>query len=85
MIVTFWFKMQSSDDEAPKEEEELALQMQREKAKSLTMEDYGLVDISGDKDNDNLTSKVRDTDHLIDTLPRHDVCVWGGGGGEMIG
>ncbi|XP_027345353.1 something about silencing protein 10 isoform X2 [Abrus precatorius] len=51
------FELQSSDDEAPKEEEELALQIQREKAKSLTMEDYDLVDISEDKDNEKLTMK----------------------------
>ncbi|RDY08334.1 Something about silencing protein 10, partial [Mucuna pruriens] len=51
------FELQSSDDEAPKEEEELALQIQREKAKSLTMEDYDLVDISEDKDNEKLTFK----------------------------
>ncbi|KAG5051726.1 hypothetical protein JHK87_003924 [Glycine soja] len=51
------FELQSSDDEAPKEEEELALQIQREKAKSLTMEDYDLVDISEDKDNEKLTLK----------------------------
>ncbi|QCD83129.1 U3 small nucleolar RNA-associated protein 3 [Vigna unguiculata] len=53
----FDVKIQSSDDEAPKEEEELALQIQREKAKSLTMEDYDLVDLSGDKDNEKLTLK----------------------------
>ncbi|KAJ1376111.1 Something about silencing protein 10, partial [Sesbania bispinosa] len=53
----FDFKLQSSDDEAPKEEEELALQIQREKAKSLTMEDYDLVDISEDKDNEKMTLK----------------------------
>ncbi|KAK7400856.1 hypothetical protein VNO78_12164 [Psophocarpus tetragonolobus] len=51
------FELQSSDDEAPKEEEELALQIQREKAKSLTMEDYDLVGISEDKDNEKLTLK----------------------------
>ncbi|XP_047150668.1 nucleoplasmin-like protein ANO39 [Vigna umbellata] len=51
------FELQSSDDEAPKEEEELALQIQREKAKSLTMEDYDLVDLSEDKDNGKLTLK----------------------------
>ncbi|TKY59141.1 Something about silencing protein 10 [Spatholobus suberectus] len=33
------------------------LQIQREKAKSLTMEDYDLVDISEDKDNEKLTLK----------------------------
>ncbi|XP_019424248.1 PREDICTED: something about silencing protein 10 isoform X2 [Lupinus angustifolius] len=51
------FEIQSSDDEAPKEEEELALQIQREKARSLTMEDYDLGDISVDKDNEKFTSK----------------------------
>ncbi|XP_058750582.1 protein THALLO [Vicia villosa] len=47
------FELQDSDDEAPKEEEKIATDMQREKAKGLTMEDFGL----GDIDNDNLTSK----------------------------
>lgn len=65
MIIRFCFKLQSSDDEAPKEEEELALQVQREKAKSLTMEDYDLVDLSGDKDNEKLTLKVSAADYLI--------------------
>ncbi|KAE9597241.1 putative sas10 domain-containing protein [Lupinus albus] len=51
------FEIQSSDDEAPKEEEELALQIQREKARSLTMEDYDLGDISVDKDSEKFTSK----------------------------
>ncbi|WVZ26128.1 hypothetical protein V8G54_004672 [Vigna mungo] len=60
------FELQSSDDEAPKEEEELALQIQREKAKSLTMEDYDLVDLSEDKDNGKLTLKVSAADYLIE-------------------
>ncbi|KAL5054098.1 hypothetical protein RYX36_034780 [Vicia faba] len=47
------FELQDSDDEAPKEEEKIATDMQREKAKGLTMEDFGLEDI----DNDKLTSK----------------------------
>ncbi|XP_061373441.1 protein THALLO isoform X2 [Gastrolobium bilobum] len=51
------FEIQSSDDEAPKEEEELALQMQREKAKSLTLEDFDLVDITDDKDIEKTTLK----------------------------
>ena len=63
------FKLQSSDDEAPKEEEELALQIQREKAKSYTMEDYGLVDISEDKDNEKLTLEVSAADYIITMLP----------------
>ncbi|XP_057437680.1 protein THALLO [Lotus japonicus] len=46
----------SSDDEAPKEEEEIAMQIQREKARSLTMEDYDL-DISEDKVKDKSTLK----------------------------
>lgn len=54
IIVASLFQLQDSDDEAPKEEEKIATDMQREKAKGLTMEDFGL----GDIDNDNLTSKV---------------------------
>ncbi|KAK7252078.1 hypothetical protein RIF29_35788 [Crotalaria pallida] len=51
------FELQSSDDEAPKEEEEMALQIQREKAKALTMEDYDLVDGIEDNDNEKLALK----------------------------
>lgn len=47
----------------------MALQIQREKAKSLTMEDYDLVDISEDNDNEKLTLKVSATHYLIGLLP----------------
>lgn len=57
-------KLLSSDDEAPKEEEEIAMQIQREKARSLTMEDYDL-DISEDKVKDKSTLKVSAVDYLI--------------------
>ncbi|MED6109080.1 hypothetical protein PIB30_116840 [Stylosanthes scabra] len=46
------FELQSSDDEDLKEEEKLALQQQKDKAKNYTMEDYGLADISEGKDDE---------------------------------
>ncbi|XP_015944459.1 protein THALLO [Arachis duranensis] len=49
------FELQSSDDEDPKEEEKLALQQQKDKAKYYTMEDYGLADISEGKDDEIMT------------------------------
>lgn len=48
------FELQSSDDEALKEEEEIAREEQREKAKLLTEEDFDLVE---DEDNEKLTFK----------------------------
>lgn len=48
------FELQSSDDEAPKEEEEIAIKEQREKAKQYTEEDFDLVE---DEDNEKLTFK----------------------------
>ena len=52
------FKLQSSDDEAPKEEEELALQIQREKVKSYTLDDYELEDIFELNDDGKIILKV---------------------------
>ncbi|OAY26721.1 something about silencing protein 10 [Manihot esculenta] len=60
----------SSDDEALKEEEEEILRMQREKAKNLSMEDFGLENVGEDENNRELTleelsvkgkSKTRDS------------------------
>lgn len=48
------FELQSSDDEAPKLEEEIAMEEQRERAKYFTEEDFDLVE---DKDNEKLTFK----------------------------
>jgi U3 small nucleolar RNA-associated protein 3 len=41
-------KQQSSDDEGPLEEEKEVLKLQRQKAKSLSVEDFGLEDIDED-------------------------------------
>jgi hypothetical protein len=50
VALTFLFLMkgQPSDDEGPLEEEEEVLKLQRQKAKSLTIEDFGLEDINED-------------------------------------
>ncbi|KAE8076629.1 hypothetical protein FH972_015266 [Carpinus fangiana] len=42
------FEQQSSDDEGPLEEEKEVLKLQRQKAKSLSVEDFGLEDIDED-------------------------------------
>lgn len=50
---TLKFQIQSSDEELPAEEEEEVLRLQKEKAKSLTEEDFGLEDVTdneGDKE-----------------------------------
>ncbi|CDP10852.1 unnamed protein product [Coffea canephora] len=47
------YEIQSSDEELPAEEEEEVLRLQKEKAKSLTEEDFGLEDVTdneGDKE-----------------------------------
>uniref|UniRef100_A0A2P2KXH3 Something about silencing protein 10 n=1 Tax=Rhizophora mucronata TaxID=61149 RepID=A0A2P2KXH3_RHIMU len=49
------FELQSSDDEAPKEEEAEVLRLQKEKAKSLSMEDFGLEDTHEDESDRELT------------------------------
>lgn len=64
------FELQSSDDEALKEEEEIAREEQREKAKLLTEEDFDLVeDVDNEKltfkdASDNVTSNVKDLSAL---------------------
>ncbi|KAK9288594.1 hypothetical protein L1049_017053 [Liquidambar formosana] len=42
------FELQSSDEDLPAEEEAEVLRLQREKAKSLSMEDFGLEDVNQD-------------------------------------
>lgn len=58
----YWFDVifqgDSSDDEALKEEEEEILRMQREKAKNLSMEDFGLENVGEDENNRELTLEV---------------------------
>ncbi|XAR62839.1 hypothetical protein NMG60_11017735 [Bertholletia excelsa] len=43
------YELQSSDEELPAEEEAEVLRLQKEKAKSLSMEDFGLEDVSQDE------------------------------------
>ncbi|GMI65952.1 EMBRYO DEFECTIVE 2777, Thallo [Hibiscus trionum] len=49
------FELHSSDDEAPKEEEEEVKEIQKERAKNLSFEDFGLEDDSEDETNRELT------------------------------
>lgn len=51
-------KRQSSDDEDLAIEEEEALKLQRQKAKSLSMEDFGLEDVNEDESDRELTLEV---------------------------
>ena len=46
LTLLFLMKGQSSIDEGPLEQEEEVLKLQRQKAKSLTIEDFGLEDIN---------------------------------------
>lgn len=54
-------KLQSSDDESAAEEEEEVIRLQKEHAKSLSMEDFGLEDASEDESDKELTMEVRIT------------------------
>ncbi|MFQ6648690.1 hypothetical protein Gotur_021450 [Gossypium turneri] len=49
------FELHSSDDEAPREEEEEVREIQKERAKNLSIEDFGLEDASDDETNRELT------------------------------
>ncbi|GMI78914.1 EMBRYO DEFECTIVE 2777, Thallo [Hibiscus trionum] len=49
------FELHSSDDEAPREEEEEVKEIQKERAKHLSIEDFGLEDSSEDETNRELT------------------------------
>ena len=61
-------KQQSSDDEGPLEEEKEVLRLQRQKAKSLSVEDFGLEDIDEDGNDESdreLTLEVRFNSLLV--------------------
>ena len=58
-------KLQSSDDESAAEEEAEVIRLQKEYAKSLSMEDFGLEDSSQDESDRELTLEVRDTYQLV--------------------
>ncbi|KAK6289330.1 hypothetical protein POUND7_000871 [Theobroma cacao] len=49
------FELHSSDDEAPMEEEDEVKEIQKERAKNLSIEDFGLEDASEDENNRELT------------------------------
>ncbi|XWS58736.1 hypothetical protein CRYUN_Cryun08bG0059800 [Craigia yunnanensis] len=49
------FELHSSDDEAPMEEEDEVKEIQKERAKNLSIEDFGLEDASEDEPNRELT------------------------------
>ncbi|XWS65066.1 hypothetical protein CRYUN_Cryun05aG0059100 [Craigia yunnanensis] len=49
------FELHSSDDEAPMEEEDEVKEIQKERAKNLSIEDFGLEDASEDETNKELT------------------------------
>ncbi|KAH7547581.1 hypothetical protein FEM48_Zijuj01G0325000 [Ziziphus jujuba var. spinosa] len=49
------YELQSSDDESAAEEEEEVIRLQKEHAKSLSMEDFGLEDASEDESDKELT------------------------------
>ncbi|KAJ8775310.1 hypothetical protein K2173_020314 [Erythroxylum novogranatense] len=67
------FELQSSDDEAPIEEEAEVLRLQREKAKSLSLEDFGLEDIQEDGSDRELTLEEIPTKRKRGTLLNKDV------------
>lgn len=58
-------KLHSSDDEAPREEEEEVKEIQKERAKNLSIEDFGLEDASDDETNRELTLEVRFACYLL--------------------
>jgi len=61
----FELQATSSDEEIPAEEEAEVLRLQREKAKSLSMEDFGLEDISPDEATAEPTLGVAFSDNLV--------------------
>lgn len=54
----YFQKIQSSDEDLPKEEEAEVLRIQREKAKSLSMEDFGLEDPEQDESDTDAEDKT---------------------------
>ena len=58
-------KLHSSDDEAPMEEEDEVKEIQKERAKNLSIEDFGLEDASEDETNRELTLEVRLDFYLV--------------------
>ena len=71
-------KLQSSDDESAAEEEAEVIRLQKEYAKSLSMEDFGLEDSSQDESDRELTLEVRDTYQLVPLIVvrSSDLSLW---------
>lgn len=58
-------KLQSSDEELPAEEEAEVMRLQREKAKFLSMEDFGIEDAKQDESDGEPTMGVSAAHHLL--------------------
>lgn len=58
-------KLQSSDEELPAEEEAEVMRLQREKAKFLSMEDFGIEDANQDESDGEPTMEVSAAHHLL--------------------
>lgn len=56
-------KLQSSDEELPAEEEAEVMRLQREKAKILSMEDFGIEDVDQDESDEEPTMGVSAAHH----------------------
>lgn len=56
----------SSDDESAEEEEAEVIRLQKEAAKSMSREDFGVIDSSEDEAGKELTFKVSIIDSLIE-------------------
>lgn len=68
LSIDLWLQLQSSDEDFPIEEEAEVLKIQREKAKSLLMEDFGLENYEQDNtnyDKQNKTFQVRFTSFAL--------------------
>lgn len=58
LFLNYYLKLQSSDEDLPAKEEEEVLRLRKENAKSLSLEDFGLEDISQDESDEEPTLEV---------------------------
>ena len=58
-------QLQSSDDESPAEEEAEVIRLQNERAKSMSMADFGAEDTSEDDGDRELTLEVCFENHFV--------------------
>ena len=75
LTLLFLMKGQSSIDEGPLEQEEEVLKLQRQKAKSLTIEDFGLEDINEDGGDERGES---DGELTLEVRVQFSPCQWKG-------